>query len=252
MTLTVAIADDDPIVCSSIRTILETTATADVVWTANDGADAVAKYGRIAPDVLLLDVQMPGMDGLTAAGAILGTHPDAKILVLTTFADADYIARAVQLGTRGYLIKQDVASVIPAVQSVAAGQIVLGSEILDKITGGVGRERNNDASRVRLGGAGKKAESCTPDSVRGKANADAREPRGADGNGDTSGGERFAFLTPREHDIAELVAEGLDNRSIAMKLNLSEGTVRNRLSGILAKTNLKTRTQLALEWNVYM
>ena len=110
----VAIVDDDPIVCSSIGTILTTTGTAEVVWTAHDGAAAVVAYARQKPDVLLIDVQMPGTDGLEAS---------ERILVLTTFADPEYIRRAIELGTKGYLIKQDVASVIPAVQAVMAGQV---------------------------------------------------------------------------------------------------------------------------------
>ena len=109
----VAIADDDPIVCSSLSTILEATGTADVAWTANTGTDAVTQYEMDAPDVLLVDVQMPGMDGLQASEAILDAHPNARILILTTFADESYIAKALEIGTKGYLIKQDVSSVIP-------------------------------------------------------------------------------------------------------------------------------------------
>ena len=126
----VAIVDDDPIVCSSIGTILTATGTAEVVWTAHDGGAAVVAYARQKPDVLLIDVQMPGTDGLEASERILAEHPDARILVLTTFADSEYIRRAIELGTKGYLIKQDVASVIPAVQAVMAGQVVLGADVL--------------------------------------------------------------------------------------------------------------------------
>lgn len=129
----VAIADDDPIVCSSLSTILEATGTADVAWTANTGTDAVTQYEMDAPDVLLVDVQMPGMDGLQASEAILDAHPNARILILTTFADESYIAKALEIGTKGYLIKQDVSSVIPAVQAVMAGQVVMGAEVLSKL-----------------------------------------------------------------------------------------------------------------------
>ena len=116
----VAIADDDPIVCSSLATILAATGAAEVPWTANSGEAAMSKYDENAPDMLLIDVQMPGMDGLTASERILHAHPDARILVLTTFADEAYIAKAMEIGTKGYLIKQDVSSVIPAVQAVMA------------------------------------------------------------------------------------------------------------------------------------
>lgn len=99
----VAIADDDSIVCSSLSTILEATGTADVAWTANTGTDAVTQYEMDAPDVLLVDVQMPGMDGLQASEAILDAHPNARILILTAFADESYIAKALEIGTKGYL-----------------------------------------------------------------------------------------------------------------------------------------------------
>ncbi|AFI63320.1 LuxR family transcriptional regulator [Bifidobacterium animalis subsp. animalis MCC 1489] len=209
----VAIVDDDPIVCSSIGTILTATGTAEVVWTAHDGGAAVVAYARQKPDVLLIDVQMPGTDGLEASERILAEHPDARILVLTTFADSEYIRRAIELGTKGYLIKQDVASVIPAVQAVMAGQVVLGADVL----------RNLPMHDAFGNVEGPKASPLPEDS-------------------------RFAHLTDREHDIVELVAEGLDNREIAAKLFLSGGTVRNRISDILAKTNISNRTKLAIEW----
>ena len=213
----VAIADDDPIVCSSLSTILEATGTADVAWTANTGTDAVTQYEMDAPDVLLVDVQMPGMDGLQASEAILDAHPNARILILTTFADESYIAKALEIGTKGYLIKQDVSSVIPAVQAVMAGQVVMGAEVLNKLRTGV----QPMATRTLLD---------------------------ADCNGLNEIPERFANLTEREREVLELVAEGLDNREIATKLFLSEGTVRNRISDILAKTNISNRTKLAVEW----
>ena len=122
----VAIVDDDPIVCSSLSTILKATGTAAIAWTACDGEIAVDRYEADNPDVLLIDVQMPVMDGLTASRKIIDAHSNAKILILTTFADESYIAKALEIGTKGYLIKQDVSSVIPAVQSVMAGQVVMG------------------------------------------------------------------------------------------------------------------------------
>ena len=213
----VAIADDDPIVCSSLSTILEATGTADVAWTANTGADTVIRYREDAPDVLLVDVQMPGMNGLEASESILGEYPDARILVLTTFADESYIAKALEIGTKGYLIKQDVSSVIPAVQAVMAGQAVMGAEVLGKLRAGI-----------------------RPPAMK--------TPPDSDGIAVDGISERFASLTEREREVLELVAEGLDNREIAARLFLSEGTVRNRISGILAKTNISNRTKLAVEW----
>ena len=209
----VAIADDDPIVCSSLSTILTATGTADVLWTANDGQSALdcfqAAGGR--PDVLLLDVQMPGMNGLEAAERIIAVDPAARVLFLTTFADKEYISRALALGAKGYVIKQDVASVVPALQAVMAGQTVLGAEAVANLSLGKQEEQ---------------------------ARKDPAEPVPT----------RFQTLTDREREIATLVADGLDNQAIARQLYLSEGTIRNHISAILAKTNLANRTQLAVEW----
>ena len=128
----IAIVDDDPIVCQSLETILTATGTAEVLWMANDGDAAVRRYFETPasrPDVLLIDIQMPGTSGLDAAREILATDPAARILFLTTFADQSYIAQAMGLGAKGYLIKQDVAAVGPALQAVMAGQVVLGAEV---------------------------------------------------------------------------------------------------------------------------
>lgn len=156
----IAIVDDDPIVCQSLETILTATGTAEVLWMANDGDAAVRRYFETPasrPDVLLIDIQMPGTSGLDAAREILATDPAARILFLTTFADQSYIAQAMGLGAKGYLIKQDVAAVGPALQAVMAGQVVLGAEVLAKqaldgiggISGivGIGRIRSSFGER---------------------------------------------------------------------------------------------------------
>lgn len=131
-----AIVDDDSIVCQSLQTILTATGTADVIWTANDGKTALRQYfasPSSRPDVLLIDIQMPRINGLDTAQTILAQDPAARILFLTTFADRAYIAQAIDLGAKGYLIKQDVSSVGPALHAVMAGQIVLGADVLDKL-----------------------------------------------------------------------------------------------------------------------
>ena len=161
----IAIVDDDPIVCQSLETILTATGTADVLWTANDGGAAVQQYFASPanhPDILLIDIQMPGKDGLDAAREILPKDPAARILFLTTFADKDYIAQAMALGAKGYLIKQDVAAVGPALQAVMAGQVVLGAEILGKLT----ERTTNPADSSNSGNANDSAWTDQPHAAR--------------------------------------------------------------------------------------
>jgi DNA-binding NarL/FixJ family response regulator len=241
-----AIVDDDPIVCSSLTTILEATEVAEVRWTANDGETAVTNYfsePANRPDVMLIDIQMPGLDGLQAAQRILARDKTARILFLTTFADKAYIDQALALGARGYLIKQDVTAVGPALQAVMAGQIVLGAEVLDKLS-------TAHASTAPTTPSSLFPSSSTPSSPTGSPDRDPDIETNANSQ-TTSTNERtsvFAMLSDRERDIASLVAKGLDNHTIATDLYLSEGTVRNRITGILDKLGLSNRTQLAITW----
>lgn len=206
------IVDDDPFVRMSLQTILEAQDDVEVCALGGDGDEAVELFERERPDVLLMDIQMPGSGGLDAAEHILDAHPSARIVFLTTFSDDEYIVRALRLGAKGYLIKQEVATIAPALRTVMAGQSVLGSEVLDRM----------DALMHR-----------------GVAAAPPAPAAASELNDD---------LTERERAIVELVAEGLDNKEIAAKLYLSEGTVRNHISAILQKLDLKNRTQLVVRY----
>lgn len=196
----VLVVDDDRLVAASLKTILEADGGIEVVGTLNGGAQAVEQFGRLKPDVLLMDIRMEGMTGLDAAQAILAEHPDARILFLTTFSDDEYIARALKIGARGYILKQDFESIAPSVKTVCAGQRVFGGEIVTKLP-------------AMRGGGGALAD--------------------------------FG-LNEREAGLLTEVADGLSNREIAEKLFLSEGTVRNYVSALLEKLNLRDRTQLAI------
>lgn len=209
----VCIVDDDPFVTTSLATILAAEPEIAVRGEAHTGDEAIALFERERPDVLLMDIQMPETDGLVAAGRILAEHPDARIVFLTTFSDDEYIVRALRLGAKGYLIKQEVATIAPALRTVMSGQSVLGTEVLGRM----------DAL------------------MQGNSVLPA---------GDVPGGawKRGEGLTERERTIVGLVAEGLDNREIAGKLYLGEGTVRNHISTILQKLELKNRTQLAVAY----
>ncbi|MDR1806986.1 MAG: response regulator transcription factor [Propionibacteriaceae bacterium] len=213
MTIRLVLADDDPFIVTSLATILGAQPDIEVAGTAHDADGAVTAWREQRPDIALLDIQMGAVSGLDAARAILAEDPAAKVVFLTTFADDDYIVAALRLGAQGYLIKQEVATIAPALRSVAAGQSVLGAEVIARMEGLVG-------------------------AAGAPADRTARTARPTAGP--------LAGLTDREWQIVELVAQGLDNKDIARTVYASEGTVRNHISAILQKLDLKNRTQLAV------
>lgn len=203
----IIIVDDDCLVAGALKTILEANPDIKVTATGSDGEEACALYREYLPDILLTDIlltdiRMKGMDGLEASRKILGEFPEAKILLLTTFSDDEYIIKALRLGTKGYLLKQNYTSIFPALQAVYSGQTVFGTEIISKI----------------------------PELLQ------------------SSGGFDYTSrdINERELDIIRLIANGYSNREIAAELFLSEGTVRNYLSSILDKLQLRDRTQVAV------
>lgn len=198
----IIIIDDDPFVCASLKTILQADPEISVTATGTSGEEAVKLYREDSPDILLMDIQMKGITGLEAGEQILKEDPQAKLLFLTTFSDDEYIRKALQLGAKGYLIKQDIEAIAPALKAVESGQNVFGTEIVTKL----------------------------PSLIAGK-------PEFPEGNWE---------LGPREQEIIGLVAEGKNNREIADALFLSEGTVRNYLSALLDKLELRNRTELAI------
>lgn len=129
----IVIVDDDILVAGALKTILEAAEDIEVVGTATDGGEAVSLYHRFDPDVLLMDIRMKEMGGLEAAEQILSEDSKAKILLLTTFSDDEYIIKALKCGVKGYLLKQDYESILPAIRAVHMGQTVFGTEIVSKI-----------------------------------------------------------------------------------------------------------------------
>ena len=195
--------DDDQLVVSALKMILEALPDLEVAATANDGSEALRLYKEHRPDVLLMDIRMEKTDGLDAAAQVLSQFPDARILLLTTFSDDEYIIKALRLGAKGYLLKQDYQNIAPAVRAVFSGQTVFGDEITSRI----------------------------PELM-------TQAPSGFD--------YEAHGISERELEVIRLTAEGLSNREIASRLYLSEGTVRNYLSSILDKLELRDRTQLAV------
>ena len=198
----IIIVDDDFFVTTALKTILEASKKVTVLATGTDGEDAVSLYRNHHPDILLTDIQMKKKSGLEATEEILSEFPNAKILLLTTFSDDEYIVKALKLGAKGYLLKQDYESILPALEAVGSGQSVFGTEIVSKI----------------------------PELLQCSSSFDYS-----------------AYgISEKEIGIIQFVADGYSNKEIASKLFLSEGTVRNYLSTILEKLELRDRTQLAV------
>lgn len=197
----VVIVDDDTFITGALKTILETTEEITVVGVGADGREALELYHEYKPDVLLMDIRMKEMSGLEAAEKILAQDPQAKIL-LTTFSDDEYIIKALKAGVKGYLLKQDYQSILPALRAVCCGQSVFGTQIMEKLPELLMEKKQFDWLNREIG--------------------------------------------EKELQIISLVAEGLSNKEIAERLFLSEGTVRNYISSILDKLNLRDRTQLAV------
>lgn len=198
----IIIVDDDYLVSSSLKIILEAEPSFEVSAIGKDGQEAISLYKHSPPDVLLMDIRMSKMNGLDAAKEILSGFPDAKILLLTTFSDDEYIIKALKIGAKGYLLKQDYESIIPAIKAVHAGQTVFGDEVVSKI------------------------------------------PKLLQKSGSFS--YESHQISEREYELIRYIADGFSNKEISEKMFLSEGTVRNYLSSILDKLELRDRTQLAV------
>ncbi|MBQ1994155.1 MAG: response regulator transcription factor [Lachnospiraceae bacterium] len=131
--MNIVIIDDDKLVTSALKAILETSGKVTVPATGYDGTDAIELYEKYQPDILLTDIQMKEKSGLEATEEILKKYPDAKILLLTTFLDDEYIVTALKLGAKGYLLKSDYENILPSLEAVNSGQSVFGTEIISKI-----------------------------------------------------------------------------------------------------------------------
>ena len=199
----VIVVDDDAIVAASLKMILSATENIEVVAVGNDGSEAISLYEEYLPDVLLTDIQMKEVSGLEATAQILKKFPDAKVLLLTTFLDDEYVREAIRVGAKGYILKQDYEGIGAAIHSVCSGQNVYGGEIISRLPELLGKESDTQVYFDK-------------------------------------------GITEKEYEIIELVADGLSNKEIAEKLFLSDGTVRNYLSSILEKLELRDRTQLAV------
>jgi DNA-binding NarL/FixJ family response regulator len=208
MSVRVVVADDQELVRGGFAMILDAQPDIEVVAEAGDGIDAVAAVREHAPDVLLLDIRMPRMDGIEAAG-IVCAETGCRVLMLTTFDLDDYVYDALRAGASGFLLK-DVRrdDLVHAVRVVAAGQSLLAPAVTTKLI-----------ARFTSGPA----------------------PRGA-----APPSERLAVLTAREQETLQMIARGLSNAEIAQAMVVSEHTVKTHVSNVLTKLRLRDRVQAVI------
>jgi DNA-binding NarL/FixJ family response regulator len=199
------IADDQAMVRESFAAILAAQPGIAVAGQAGDGAQAVSQARRLRPDVVLLDVRMPVMNGLAAARELLsGCQPGPRVLMLTTFDLDEYVYEALRAGASGFLLKDaTTAELVHAVRVVAAGDALLAPSVTRRLIAGFARQRR-----------------------------DLRAPAGA-----------LDQLTPREIEVLSLIARGLSNAEISDALAISEDTTKSHIRHILAKLNLRDRAQ---------
>lgn len=200
----VAIVDDHQTWVEGMKMILEETQEMDVLWSANNGQEAIFKCSQSQPDLILMDIRMPECDGVEATRKIKSQYPKVKIMMLTTFQDQMEIYHSIKYGAEGYLLKESTPEVmIKSILNVMAGTSVFHAGVTEKMI------------------------SSLP-------------------SPDLKAFEKIAQLTDKEKAIALAVAEGLNNREMAERFYLSEGTIKNSLTRILEKLELRDRTQLAV------
>jgi DNA-binding NarL/FixJ family response regulator len=204
----VLLADDEAMVRAGVRSILATDARIEVVAEAADGREAVELVRAHRPDVALLDIRMPVLDGLAAADEIAAVAPATSVIMLTTFGDDDYIARALGGGAAGFLLKaSDPRELITAVHAVAGGAAYLSPAVARRVIGSYREAGLGRATRAR---------------------------------------QRVGVLTDRERDVLALLGAGRSNAEIARSLYLVEGTVKAHVSSILTKLDARNRVQAAI------
>jgi DNA-binding NarL/FixJ family response regulator len=204
---TVLIADDDHLMRAGLVELLSIDPDIDVVGQASTGREAVERTRRLAPDVVLMDVRMPDLDGIAATRELAQRMPDVRVLILTTFEQDDYVFGALRAGASGFLLKRTrPEDLINAVHVVAAGDSLLSPSVTRRVIDRMARQP-------------------TPD-FTGQAKLDT--------------------LTPRERQVLDLIAQGLSNREIATALVVEESTIRTHVKRILMKLALRDRVQAVI------
>ena len=209
----VLLVDDQNIIRQGLKALLQLEPDLQIVGDAENGQVALQQVAALQPDVVLMDVRMPVMDGVAATKAIAQQFPATRVLVLTTFDEDEYVAAALQQGAVGYLLKDTPSEELAdAIRTVHKGYTQFAPGILQKLI-----SKTSDAS--------------VPNSL---PNLPPNLPLG------------FAELTPREREVLRLIAQGASNREIAKALYISEGTVKNHVTNLLGRLELRDRTQAAI------
>ncbi|MCU0263562.1 MAG: response regulator transcription factor [Candidatus Nanopelagicales bacterium] len=218
-TIRVLVVDDHEVVRAGLRMLLGRAPGIAVVGEASDGAGAVEAVALTGPDVVLMDLSMPGMDGVEATARLTAEHPEVRVVVLTTFADRDHVTAAIDAGAVGFMLKDaDPGALAGAVRSAARGEAPLDPRAALALI-----DRRRD-----------------PADLTGVA-------RGASGAQPTSGGD--PSLTAREWEVLALIGQGLSNRLVARRLGIAEKTVKAHLTSIFGQIGATDRVQAALWWS---
>jgi len=214
---TVLLVDDQALVRMGFRLILDGSDDLEVVGEAGDGRTAVDQVAALRPDVVLMDVRMPGVDGIEATRRVVAAHPEVRVLILTTFDLDEHAFAALRAGASGFLLKDATpAELAAAVRTVASGESVVSPRVTRRLLElFAGSLPSGAAAGAGSGGAG----------------------------GAATGDPRLAALTPRETEVLRCVADGLSNAEIATRLFLSEATVKTHVGRVLAKLGVRDRVQ---------
>ena len=211
-TIKIIIADDQTLIRDGLASLLSIKKEVEILATAKNGLEAVQMATDLSPDIILMDIRMPVMDGLTALTKIKKTKPNIKIIMLTTFDDDDYIIKSLQAGAEGYLLKDiPIDDLIRALEQAMNGTFQATSSVINRLSKHLNKKQQPDTS-LEI----ENLKQC------------------------------FYNLSDKEKDIFNLLGEGLTNKEIAHCLNLSEGTIKNYMTNILASFEMRDRTQLAL------
>lgn len=210
----IMVVDDQPLMRDGLATILSLRNELEVVGTACDGQDAFEKAKRLIPDIILMDIRMPGTNGVDGTKLIREEMPEIKVLMLTTFKDSELIFEALEEGASGYLLKDmPTDTIVQAILTVHSGGVVLPPDVTAQVI----KEMKHSQSMA--------------------APLEANPPAAPKETED---------LTEREHDVLRQLGYGLSNKEIAEILFITEGTVKNHVSNIISKLGLRDRTQAAI------